>query len=280
MVDDLVLGQRLGGSRAAVHRATDARTGATVVAKRAGWEHPSVTAALAREAAILERVGHRSLVRLIDVRDDVEGRCLVLAHAAGGDLEARLRMSGAMDARAAADLGARLAGALAALHAAGVVHRDVRPCNVVVDTELVPVLCDLDHALDGGAPPLATDEMVVGDPAHLDRRLLDGVPADARADLFGLGSTVWAAATGGAERPADARGAAARVSTPLAAAIVACLTGQLASALDAAHLFDRTASLVRDWPPGSAPPDRPARGSVAPRPAPTRRWSPPTRTRA
>lgn len=238
---------RLGGSRAVVRLATDRRTGRAVVLKTAPWERPEVTAALAREAAILGRVAHPSLVELLDVVDHLDGRTLVLANASAGDLTRLLATRGALDAVTAADLGGRLAGALAALHDVGVVHRDVRPSNVVLDAELVPRLCDLDHALDPSQPALPSDRSVVGDAAHVDPRLFDGLPQGPSMDLFGLGSVVWAAVSGGLPRPTDLRDAVGTVPTPLLTTIAACLDSSIGDARAAAAAFAAAAVEVRGW---------------------------------
>ncbi len=249
-----VVHERLGGSRAAVHRGTDPRSGRSVVLKSATWDRPAITAALAREAAILRRVRHPSLVELIDVVEDLDGRTLVLGHGAQGDLTRVLAVGGPLEPGRAADLGRCVAAALAALHDHSIVHRDVRPSNVVIDAELVPVLCDLDHALDPSQPRLDSDGDVVGDAGHVDPRVLDGKPQGPAMDLFGLGSVVWAAASGGLPRPDDVGQAAGTLPPSLLAAIEACLTGTVVDARTAASGFEAAAADAVAWRPSVASP--------------------------
>lgn len=229
--------ERLGGTDAQVHRAVVRTTGRVVVAKRATWDRPEITARLGREAAILARVQHPSLVRRIDCIDDVAGRCLLLAHAPGGTLASMVAGGERLDPAAVTDLGARLAGALATLHAAGVVHRDVHPGNVLLDAELQPVLADLDNALDSSGPALAGDDEVVGHPAHVDHRLLTGAAPGPASDLHALATTLWTLATGAPPARDDAASPVAlprhpAVPPPLRALLVDCVTARIHDAAD------------------------------------------------
>jgi serine/threonine protein kinase len=216
--------ERLGGRGAAVHRGVQQRSGRVVVVKHAPWANPEDAESLRREAAILARLSHPSLVRLLEVVEDATGRTLVLAHAAGGSLVDRAAAHGHPDAAVVADHGARLASALAVLHGAGVLHRDVSPANVVVDAELVPVLCDLGVALAGGDRAGPYDDTVVGTPGFVDPRVLAGRPADELADLFSLGRVLRHTATGSPD-PAD--------GGDLPEAL-----GELLDALEAGHVRD------------------------------------------
>jgi hypothetical protein len=274
--------EELGGARCCVHRAVQHRTGRVVVLKQAGWDRADVAAGLGREAHVLGRVTHPSLIRLLDVIDDEAGRTLVLAHAPGGDLASRLDQDGPMTAADAADLGARLAGALAALHREGIVHRDVHPGNVLIDAELVPTLADLDQALDPDHGALGIDAEIVGSTNHMDPRLLQGAPAGARTDLYGLGSTVWAAASGNTPRfvPGCPLPTHPPLPAQLRATIAACLAGEIGDAAAAAIALQAAALDAIGWqaPRGVnashtttvAPPDLvplPAQTTVPPSPA-------------
>lgn len=254
--DDLELLERLGGSDAVVHRATVRGTGRVVVVKAAPWSRPDVADRLGREAAVLERVATPGLVRLLGRADDATSRRLVLVHAPGGSLADHLASGGPLRPSEVADLGARLAATLVALHRAGVVHRDVHPGNVLLDAELQPVLADLDRALDPSAPPLPGDDEVVGHPAHVDHRLFAGAPVGPGSDLHALATTLWTAATG-APPQRDAPDAPVRMADhPL---VPPALDAVLRAAVDgeadhAADLAVRLAGLAGDLRDEPAPP--------------------------
>ncbi len=245
LTDRVELLEHLGGHRATVHRAVERRTGLVVVVKRAPWDHPDAVDALGREAGILQRVSHPSVIRLVDVVEDHDGRTLVLRHAPGGSLRDVVAHHGPLAAHEVADTGARLAAALAALHRAGVVHRDVHPGNVLLDAELQPLLADLDHALDDEAAPLPLDRDVVGHPAHVDHRLFAGAPAGPASDLHALATTLWTAATGtapprsGPRAPVDLA-AHPLVPPPLHDVLTACVDGTIGDAATAADALSAT----------------------------------------
>ena len=296
--DDLERLERLGGSRATVHRAVVRTTGRVVVVKHAPWDRPDVAAALGREAAVLTRCQHPALVRLLHTIDGDHGRTLVLAHAPGGSLAERLERHGPLPPAEVADLGARLAEGLAALHRHDVVHRDIHPGNVVVGAELQPLLIDLDHALDAAAEPLPTDGEVVGHPDHVDPRLFAGQPPGPACDLHALATTLWTLATGAPPgRPSPRDPVELRphhdVPPPLHDALVACLgandAATVATTLRALSLELPDTATTRVEPPdpsladaappaaapraGAQPGDTPAVPSPCPGSGgPTRSW--------
>lgn len=271
--DDLDLLERLGGSRATVHRAMVRTSGRVVVAKHAPWDRPDVVAALGREAGALRRTNHPAVVRLLHTIEDDRGRTLVLAHAPGGSLDDRVARHGPLPAAEVADLGARIADGLGALHRLGIVHRDLHPGNIVVDAELQPLLIDLDHALDEGAEHLPADDEVVGHPDHVDPRLFSGHPPGPATDLHALATTLWTLATGTPPARTSPHQRVelrpdGRVPPPLYDALLACLDTGDASAI-ATTL--RTAALelvaVAPSPPLEPPAAPPPPGPAPPEPA-------------
>ena len=249
-VEGLDVLERIGGTRAQVHRAVVRSSGRVVVVKHAGAAEPATRAGLRREGAVLGRVRHPTLQQLLDVHDDEHGTTLVLARHVGGDLAAHLRGRGPLDTATVAALGARVARALAALHAADVLHRDVRAANVLLDAGGRAILADLDHALDPASPPLAVDREVVGERGHLDPRLLAGEPADEASDLHALAVTLWQAVTGtlphasGTGAPTG-RGATAGVDHDLLDVLQDLLDDGTS---DARAVADRLADIAGDRP--------------------------------
>ncbi len=146
-----------------------------------------------READALGRLAHPHVLRLLDVVTTDDGVALVTPYAAGGSLAARLaRAPRGLPPAFAAEVGARIASALAAAHDAGLVHRDVKPANVLFDGDGVAMLGDF-----GTARVRGTTTELVGTGEYLDpATAVDGRPPDALTDIYALGVVLYEALTG------------------------------------------------------------------------------------
>lgn len=158
-------------------------------------ENPGARERFAREARLMGGIRHPNLVEIYDcaiegprpflAMEYVEGRTLEEAGAAGFLPEARLL-----------EIADDLLAALDTLHARGVVHRDVKPANVLLRTrDESPVLLDLGLA-SVAADPITATGMFVGTPRYLGPEVWRGLPVDLRTDLFALGATLFELSTG------------------------------------------------------------------------------------
>ncbi|MCX4864415.1 serine/threonine-protein kinase [Streptomyces sp. NBC_00257] len=149
-----------------------------------------------REITVARSVSGPHLALLLDGDADAEVPWLATGYVAGPTLSAAVRRAGAMDEAEVRMLGAGLARALAAVHAAGIVHRDVKPGNVMLAAD-GPSLIDFGIARDSGATPLTTTSRMVGSPAFMSPEHVAGsgrvVPA---SDVFCLASVLCYAVTG------------------------------------------------------------------------------------
>ncbi|MGW9120963.1 protein kinase domain-containing protein [Streptomyces sp. NPDC055663] len=161
------------------------------VAKDAGFR-----SRFRREITVARAVAGPHLALLLDGDADAEVPWLATGYVAGPTLSAAVRRAGAMDEAEVRMLGAGLARALAAVHAAGILHRDVKPGNVMLAAD-GPSLIDFGIARDSGATPLTTTSRMVGSPAFMSPEHVAGsgrvVPA---SDVFCLASVLCYAATG------------------------------------------------------------------------------------
>lgn len=145
-----------------------------------------------REAKAAARISHPGVVTIYDVGREGEELYLVMELVTGGSLSARLRGEGFPDVREALDLAARVADALAAAHAAGLVHRDVKPANILFTESGQVKVTDFGVARAmGDSTELTRTGTVVGSPAYMAPEQIKGVAVDPRADVFALGVVLY-----------------------------------------------------------------------------------------
>ncbi|WP_026313335.1 serine/threonine-protein kinase [Actinomadura flavalba] len=149
-----------------------------------------------REARTAARLGHPGVVTVYDVVEE-DGRpwiIMELIHARS--LDQVIKQDGPMEVRRAADLGRQMLAALHAAHDAGVLHRDVKPSNVLV-TGAVPhgeraVITDFGIATAAGDATLTQTGLVMGSPAYIAPERARGRTAGPASDLWSLGVTLYA----------------------------------------------------------------------------------------
>ncbi|HEY1191111.1 MAG TPA: serine/threonine-protein kinase [Gemmata sp.] len=163
-----------------------------------------------REARAAAAVTHDNLVAVHQVNEDEPSGLpyLVMQLVNGESLEQRIRRAGKLSAGEVARLGMQAAAGLAAAHAGGLIHRDIKPGNILLESPVDRVkLTDFGLARAAEDVKLTRTGFVAGSPLYMAPEQARGEEVDARADLFSLGTVLYEAATGVA--PFDAK-------TPLA----------------------------------------------------------------
>ena len=158
----------------------------------------------AREARAMAAISHEHVVPVYEVSEHSGLPYFVMEYVPGGSLERRLRSQGPFDLEAVLRIGFQIAQALAAAHASGLVHRDIKPGNILMDrgTERVRVA-------DFGLVRVANDVsctrsgFIAGTPQYMAPEQVKAEPCDGRSDLFSLGSLLYALCTGHAPFRAD-----------------------------------------------------------------------------
>jgi tRNA A-37 threonylcarbamoyl transferase component Bud32 len=139
-----------------------------------------------QEYEIVRRITHPSIVRLYDLGVSDEHAYLVMEYFRAGDL--RTRMKAGVAPREALRVAAAIAEALHAIHAAGILHRDLKPGNVMLRDDGTLVLIDFGLAKDGAVDVEITDRgFIFGTPHYMSPEQGHGEPIDARSDLYSLG---------------------------------------------------------------------------------------------
>lgn len=187
------------GGTATVHRAHDLRLGRDVALKRVrpGLGRAQHRLRLRDEGRLLADLRHPGLVRILDAAWEGEGApYLVLELVDGPDL-ATVVADGPLDPQRVAAIGRDVASALAYLHSEGVVHRDVKPANVLLDPSGTARICDLGISLTVGEPdPHGRPGHTVGSIAYLAPEQVLGDAIGTAVDVFSLGLMLLEALTG------------------------------------------------------------------------------------
>jgi serine/threonine protein kinase/WD40 repeat protein len=187
------------GAFGAVYRATQPQVGRDVAIKVVHPElanHPDFVRRFEREAQIVARLEHPHIVPLYDYWREPDGAYLVMRFLRGGSLEELLEAQGPLDPHRAATILDHVAAALAAAHRNDVVHRDVKPGNVLLDEEGNAYLTDFGVALDAGAPDRTSGTMMRGTPAYLSPEQILLQPTSPRSDIYALGVVLYEVLTG------------------------------------------------------------------------------------
>src|SRR6266852_4404696 len=159
-----------------------------------------------REAKTAARLNHPAVVTVYDVAED-EGRpWIVMQLVRAQSLDQVLASSGPLSPRRAAEMARQLLSALSVAHAAGVMHRDVKPSNVLLGSDDRAVLTDFGIATFQGDPKLTQTGMVMGSPGFTAPERIRGEDASPASDLWSLGATLFAAVEG--HGPFEKRGGA------------------------------------------------------------------------
>jgi serine/threonine kinase PknH len=193
------LGELLGrGSSGRVQRATRLSDGMSVAMKLLRPEladDEQFVRRFKREAATAAELDHPNLVRVLDAGEADGELFLVAEHMPGGSLR-DLLSGGRMVPDGALQLAARIASALACLHGRGIVHRDVKPSNVMLDAAGEPRLTDFGLAKVDASRTLTRPGQVLGTLGYMAPELIEGADATAAADLYALACVTFECLTG------------------------------------------------------------------------------------
>lgn len=140
--------------------------------------------------------GHPHIVTILQSGITPSGRpYLVMPFHARGSLDSRLHNDGPVDWRTAVTIGIKVAGALEVAHRAGILHRDVKPANILLTDYAEPALSDFGIARVEGSFETSRS-VITGSPAFSAPEVLQGQPPTVASDVYSLGATLFALVTG------------------------------------------------------------------------------------
>ncbi|GAA2758794.1 serine/threonine-protein kinase [Actinopolymorpha rutila] len=192
------------GGMGVVWRGVDERLHRPVAVKRlllpaylTGTQAEEAKLRAMRESRIAARIQHPHVIATYDVVEDDGHPCLVMEYLPSRSLSEVLEERGSLPAAEVASIGRQAASALASAHAAGVVHRDIKPGNVLLGDNGVVKIADFGIARAVGDVTVTATGLISGTPAYLAPEVAKGEDATFASDVFSLGSTLYAAVEGG-----------------------------------------------------------------------------------
>ena len=157
---------------------------------------PAVLERFRSELRLAREVTHKNVVRIHDIGEHEGLRFLTMRYVEGRSLSEVLEREGPMPAERAVAIVRQVASALEEAHRAGVIHRDLKPGNVLLDAEDTAFITDFGVARSLGSDGLTRAGAVVGTPDYLSPEQIAGDPVDGRTDLYALGIVFYEMLTG------------------------------------------------------------------------------------
>ncbi|GAB3384331.1 serine/threonine-protein kinase [Amycolatopsis echigonensis] len=190
--------ERVGsGGMGVVWRARDDRLDREVALKQARLSDVVSGRTLRREARLAAGVLHPNVVTFFDVAAEGDELWLVMEYVPSRSLAEILAAEGRLPAHTVAEIGVQIAAALGAVHEHGIVHRDVKPGNVLIASDGRAKLTDFGISRSVRTDETVTDSPLIGGtPDYLAPEVAQGHPPTAASDVFSLGATLFAAVEG------------------------------------------------------------------------------------
>lgn len=198
------LGEVLGrGGMGTVHRAVDETLGRTVAVKELRFpsaiddeEKRRLITRTLREAKAIARIRNNGAVTVYDVVDEDDRPWIVMELIEGKSLAEAVREDGVLTPRRAAEVGLAILDVLRSAHREGILHRDVKPSNVLIAEDGRVVLTDFGIAQVEGDPSVTSTGMLVGAPSYISPERARGHKPGPPADLWSLGGLLYASVEG------------------------------------------------------------------------------------
>jgi len=187
------------GGMGVVYRATESDTGRTVALKVLSREFsldPAYVRRFRRETEALARLDHPNIVRIHDVGEDRGVHYYAMDFVEGRSLGALLSAGERFSIERALDLAIDVAGALGHAHQAGIVHRDIKPGNILIGNDGKPKLTDFGIARLTYATRMTQTGDIVGTPEYMSPEQAKGAAVEAPSDVYSLGVVMYELLTG------------------------------------------------------------------------------------
>ena len=200
LADRYRLVEQIGmGGMAIVYRAIDQRTGHSVAVKVLKPEFnkdAEFVSRFQREAEAASKMTHHNIVNLLDVGMDGENRYLIMEYVQGQTLKEVIREKGRLSPTVAAQITIRILSALQHAHQNGIIHRDIKPQNILVHADGHIKVADFGIARMANSSTLTRGDSVMGSVHYFSPEQASGQATDVTSDIYSVGVTLYEMLTG------------------------------------------------------------------------------------
>jgi len=195
-----IVGDQLGaGGMGAVYQASDEQLGETVALKVIAGSallDPAAADRFRREASAARRISHPNVVRIHDIGEEHGVLFLSMEYIAGASLADLIERHGKVPLPQLRTIASQICAGLSAAHEAGVVHRDLKPGNILIDERQHVKIIDFGLARLPHLEGMTATGMIIGTPEYMAPEQIRGRAVDPRTDIYALGAVLYHALTG------------------------------------------------------------------------------------
>jgi tetratricopeptide (TPR) repeat protein len=148
------------------------------------------------ELKYARRITHRNVCRMHDINRETDTYFITMEYVPGEDLKTVIRRTGSLPEDEALPIAAQVCEGLTEAHRLGVVHRDLKPQNIMIDGDGNVRIMDFGIARSLAAKGVTEAGMIIGTPDYMSPEQVEGMEADARSDIYALGATLYEMVTG------------------------------------------------------------------------------------